>query len=340
MLHSHQHSTKKFCSSYVVPQSNQVHLLKYIFALLFAYWIGIFIYLLLFVILSDIVLQILRLFKLTDVNNKRVKFTALLCAVVCALSLSLYGFCHATTINTKTYDVVFRQHNLSGELNVLLVSDLHLGSVSSEKRLAEMVENINKQNPDVVCVAGDMFDNDYNAIRDDDEIIAVLSKIKSKYGVYVAFGNHDSGKTMGDMIKFVEKCGFILLSEDYVVIDNRFVLVGRADSSPIGGSIGVNRGSTNKLLDTLPEELPVIVIDHNPQNVSEYGRRVDLVLSGHTHKGQILPGNLITSMMYEIDYGYGEIKDGPQLVVTSGFGTWGMPMRVATDSEIVQILID
>ena len=84
--------------------------------------------------------------------------------------------------------------------------------------------------------------------------------------------------------------------------------------------------------------LPVVVMDHNPANVDAYSDEVDLILSGHTHKGQIFPGSLITNQMFSVDYGYYR-KDAqsPHVVVTSGVGYWGMPLRVGTDCEIVSI---
>jgi len=86
--------------------------------------------------------------------------------------------------------------------------------------------------------------------------------------------------------------------------------------------------------------LPVIVLDHNPANIAEYTTEADLILSGHTHKGQIFPANLFTKWMYTVDYGYYQEKEGfPHVIVTSGVGVWGMPMRIGTDCEIVSIKI-
>lgn len=87
--------------------------------------------------------------------------------------------------------------------------------------------------------------------------------------------------------------------------------------------------------------MPVIVMDHQPANMIEYGNEVDLILSGHTHQGQIFPANLITNAMFTVDYGYYQKdKDSPQVIVTSGVGTWGPPLRIGTNSEIVQITIE
>lgn len=81
----------------------------------------------------------------------------------------------------------------------------------------------------------------------------------------------------------------------------------------------------------------MIVIDHNPKYIDEsLNANIDLQLSGHTHKGQITPGNLVTNKMFEIDYGYLK-KDNLNVVVSSGYGTWGPPIRIGSRSEIVQM---
>ena len=93
-------------------------------------------------------------------------------------------------------------------------------------------------------------------------------------------------------------------------------------------------------LEGVDPALPVVVMDHNPAHIGEYGPDVDLILCGHTHKGQILPGSLITSRMYTVDYGYYRAgESSPQVIVSSGVGAWGMPMRVGTDCEIVKITL-
>jgi predicted MPP superfamily phosphohydrolase len=79
-------------------------------------------------------------------------------------------------------------------------------------------------------------------------------------------------------------------------------------------------------------------MDHTPSNIEQYGKEVNLVLAGHTHKGQMFPGNLFTRKMFTVDYGhYQKDKDSPHIIVTSGVSTWGPPMRIGTFNEIVSI---
>lgn len=114
--------------------------------------------------------------------------------------------------------------------------------------------------------------------------------------------------------------------------------MGRLDGSGIGGYGGIERKELSEFFTREDPELPVIVMDHNPANIGEYTKEADLILCGHTHKGQIFPANLITKLMYTVDYGYyRKNTDSPHVIVTSGVGTWGMPMRVGTNCEIVTI---
>lgn len=314
--------------------------LKSVLAVINAYWMGIFIYLLIFVLLADLVLWVIGLTKLIPTEKRGLsRFVAGICAIVLTVAVSVYGFWNATRIQTESYDVDLK-NSVSGGLNVVMLSDLHLGAVGSEDRLEDIVAAINAQSPDLVCIVGDLFDNDYYAIKDPERAAALLRQIDSKYGVYSCFGNHDAGKTVDLMRDFLVRANICNLTEEYRVIDGRLVLVGRTDRSPIGGNGGTKRVAISDILTGAPD-LPVVVMDHNPARIDEYGSEVDLILCGHTHKGQIFPGSLITGAMYEVDYGvYQRDAESPHVVVSSGVGTWGPPMRVGTDSEIVSIRLN
>jgi len=300
-----------------------------------SYWMGIFVYLLLFMLLADVLYLILRCF--LPVSPTR--FLTILAAIVFAIGTSAYGFVHANDLQHVSYDVPVSDMHAE-ETKLVMISDLHLGAVSSEKRLAKIVQEINVLRPDLICIAGDFFDNDFHAIHSPEKAAQTLKELQAKYGVYVCPGNHDSGQTVPDMLRFWEDCGIRLLADDYIVIDDRLILAGRLDPSPIGGFDGRRRAPLETVLSDAPKGLPVIVMDHNPISAASYGSGDSLVLSGHTHKGQIFPGSLITRRMYDVDHGrWQKDSNSPYVIVTSGVGTWGMPMRVGTDSEIVSITL-
>jgi len=302
-----------------------------------AYWMGAFVYLLLFFVLCDAALLAGGLFKLIPRPfSPLTRCVSAGAAVVLALSTSLYGFVHAADVRHVSYDV-----SLPGQaqgMNIVLISDLHLGAVGSEERLDQIIREINALQPDLICMAGDLFDNDFGAIRNPDRVREQLLALRSAFGVYACLGNHDAGSSFHQMTAFLEECGIRLLNEEAAVIDNRLVLAGRLDRSPIGANGGLQRRQMADILSGIDETLPVVVMDHNPARADAYGSEADLILCGHTHKGQIFPGSLITSRMYTVDYGHARPdENGPQVIVTSGVGTWGPPMRVGTDCEIVTI---
>jgi predicted MPP superfamily phosphohydrolase len=142
------------------------------------------------------------------------------------------------------------------------------------------------------------------------------------------------------MMGFLEQSNIKLLNDEHVVIDGRLILVGRLDSSPIGGTGELRRKDFSEVMAQIDANLPVVVMDHNPANINQYDGDADLILSGHTHRGQLFPGSIITGLLFTADYGhYQKDPASPHLVVTQGVGTWLMPMRVGTNSEIVSIAL-
>lgn len=313
--------------------------IKRIWGIISMHWMGFFIYLILFFVLADVVLLMGSVLKVVpNPMPQNIRFFSGLLAVLLAMGTTGYGTYHANQMEYVSYDIQLEESSLASGLTIVLVSDLHLGAVNFEKRIESMVQGINKLEPDLVCIAGDIFDNDYYAIHRADEVSDMLKKISATYGVYACLGNHDGGETLDEMLGFLERSNIKLLADEYVTIDERLVLVGRLDSLPIGGFGNMGRGDLTEVTAGADLSLPVVVMDHNPGNINEYGNETDLILAGHTHKGQIFPGSLFTRLLYTVDYGYYQKdSDSPHVVVTSGAGTWGMPMRVGTDCEIVSI---
>lgn len=302
-----------------------------------AFFMGVFVYLLLYTLLADGIYLVIKLFKPQSVNF--IRFICGICAIVFTLVTVGYGFFNAKQLKVVNYQIRTENQNLGNDLKIALISDLHLGAVGTEGRLEDIVEKVNSLQPDVICIAGDFFDSDFNAISDPEKAIKTIRGLQSKYGTYLCFGNHDAGSTVPQMLDFIDKCGIIPLFDQCITIDGRFNLVGRLDKSPIGGFEAMKRAETDEVIAKVQNDLPIIVLDHNPAHIDEYGSEVDLILSGHTHKGQIFPGGIITNLMYTVDHGYYRAdENSPNVIVTSGVGAWGMPIRVGTSSEVVEII--
>ncbi|MBR3837182.1 MAG: metallophosphoesterase [Clostridia bacterium] len=246
--------------------------------------------------------------------------------------LFLYGSLHPLNLKTKEYQVTL-QEGARGQMRIALISDLHLGYTVGEKRLCQLRDRIREEQPDLVLIAGDIFDGAFRNLKDPQRLCSILQEIKAPLGVFACTGNHDAGEDYEEMLRFLEESEIRLLQDEAVLLENGVVLAGRRDSSPIGKT-DIRRQSLS-----LPEgDHPVILMDHQPANLSQYGSEIDLMVSGHTHKGQMFPFGFITDALFEVDYGYYQ-KDSrsPQVIVTSGAGLWGPPLRIASDCEVVFI---
>jgi predicted MPP superfamily phosphohydrolase len=308
-----------------------------------SYWMGFSVYL--FILL--IVLDIVRLaFKL----GERVNFPMLYAGAVClSLIITVCGAINARTIKTIQYNI-----NLSGEgndLRVALISDIHIGPTVGKAWLGRIAGAVNAASPDIVCIAGDVFDGDIDKVKDLQGVISALRGIHARLGVYACLGNHDVDRMMGQgdssrIVQAIRQAGITVLLDESADA-GPLIIAGRRDARPIGrdGDSEENgRGQRMPAAELISSgEKPVIVLDHQPVDFAQIEQAgADLVFSGHTHRGQIFPAGIVTRVMFKkaggTHYGYWK-GDTLQAVVTSGAGVWGPPMRVGTNSEVVIINI-
>lgn len=321
------------------------------------YWIGIMLYSLLYVVLFDL----LRL----NAKHTKLKNTLLFSrgsvisigsvVVACAVATCLYGIFNARNIKVNEYSVTVNKSCGSDKhLKAVLVADLHMGYAIGVDHITNMVEKINQQDADIVIIAGDIFDNSYDGMDDPEGIKAQLKSIKSKYGVYAVYGNHDidekilmgftfdwGGKQLHSekMTNFMKECNIKLINDESVLINDEFYLVGRRDTDKPGTEDGT-RAEISELTKDLDKTKPIFVLSHEPdelQKTADAGADIDF--SGHTHDGQLFPGNLTIGLFWENPCGMIK-KDNMYSIVTSGVGVYGTFMRVGTDAEICSVDID
>lgn len=333
--------------------------IRRIMKLISNYWLGVFMYLALIIIIADLIRLILIYIVKVDQEKFRTPKVFRLVGSICLiliLSTSLYGVYNARNIRTTSYHVTI--HKKAGshkKLKVVLLADLHLGYNIGCSQMKQMVTKVNKQNPDLIVIAGDIFDNEYDALDDPEKLVKIMKQLKSNYGVYAVYGNHDIDekilagftfngsreKKVSDprMDKFLKRAGIKLLRDESVCIDHSFYLYGRPDAERVGR--GINRRKTPKeLVEGLDLKKPVIVLDHEPRQQKELNQAgVDLDLCGHTHDGQIFPNNLIIHLFWQNPYGYRKVGNTHQ-IVTSGVGLFGPNMRVGTKAEIAVVNIN
>lgn len=317
------------------------------------YFLGTFMYIILVILFADLghlVLKYIFHATFTHSGTAFVVTGAVCCLLI--IYLSIYGILHMRSLKVTPYQVtVHKQVEGMDSLKIVLVADTHFGYSYGSRRAGQLVKKINAQEPDLVCFAGDIFDNEYDALLSPERVKKSLRAIRSKYGVYACWGNHDlnepilAGFTFGGtkpdyndprMEEFLKDAGIRLLNDESVLIDGSFYLVGRRDASRSEKMEG-GRKTPAQLTQDLDRSKPIIFIDHQPKELSEIADAgADLDLCGHTHDGQLFPGNLFVQLFWENSCGY--LKKGDMHnIVTSGAGIWGPNMRVGTDCEICVI---
>ena len=317
------------------------------------YFLGIFLYLLMIILVADIGRLLFKyVFHFSWIWSP-LAFT--LAGAVCSIliiTISIFGIFHAKKIKVSSYNVtVDKTVPDTDSLKIVLLADTHFGYNAGAIHAQEIVNKINQQNPDLVCIAGDIFDNEFDAIREPEEIEKILQTIHSRYGVYACWGNHDlnepilAGFTFNQnannisdprMKEFLQKSNIHLLEDESVLINNKFYIVGRKDAS-LSEKVGEIRQKPKQLTASIDKTKPVIFIDHQPKELQELADAgADLDLCGHTHDGQTFPGNITVRFLWENPCGYLK-KDNMHNIVTSGAGVWGPAMRIGTDSEICVI---
>lgn len=325
-----------------------------IMKLLSNYWLGTLLYIIMFLAVGDLIYVISKriLTKEHPLFNHR-RYAALFGGVIVGLiiAVSFYGIHHARVIKDTRYDVTINKSGgTRSDLKIALIADIHLGYNITSTRLEKIVNRINAQNPDIVLIAGDIYDNEYDALDDPDKICSLFKSLKSTYGTYAVYGNHDvseqvlGGFTVKDTTKksdprmdqLLANANVHILSDESVLIDNSFYLVGRRDKQNPGTDDN-SRQSIASLMQPLDSSKPVFVLAHEPNELKETAAAgADIDFSGHTHNGQIFPGNLLIKAFWENPTGFKQY-DQMSSIVTSGVGLWGPNMRVCTDAEIVTV---
>ncbi|MEK3793726.1 metallophosphoesterase [Paenibacillus sp. FSL R7-0204] len=243
----------------------------------------------------------------------------------------------------NAWSTVVRTHRLKVEksigtsvpLTVAVASDLHLGNIVGNRHLRRMVREMNAMNPDIILLAGDVLDDSIEPfLRNGME--QQLKQLKARYGVYAVLGNHEYyGGSIAQYTEVMHSVGIQVLQDEVVETSGVYV-VGRKDKTAEAMEAG-GRLSVEALLEGLDRSKPILMMDHQPTGfgiASEAG--VDVLLSGHTHRGQIAPNHWITRRLFELDWGY-LLKNKLHVIVSSGYGTWGPPIRLASRSELIKL---
>lgn len=274
-------------------------------------------------------------------RKSRHNAAAALAFAVTAVYLSV-GWVLANRIWRTEYAV--ETDKAAGSLRIVHFADSHVGTTFDGEGFARYVDEMQALAPDVVLITGDYVDDDTSK-ADMVAACAALGRLQTTYGVYFSFGNHDKGYFDNarrgydgdDLIAELNKNGVTVLQDESVLLDDRFYIVGRQDASE--ESRGMPRAPIGELVRGLDCDKYIIVMDHQPGDYeNEAAAGVDLVLSGHTHGGQLIPITYVGEWIGENDRTYGmEERGSTRFIVTSGISDWALWFKTGCKSEYVVI---
>lgn len=264
------------------------------------------------------------------------------CAIVLSLAALSAGWRLDHHVDVTSYTLQSAK-NTAG-LRIVQFADSHLGTTFDAAGFAAHLQKMQQYHPDVLLIVGDFVDDGTSRA----EMLAAceaLGQFKAKHGVYFAFGNHDKGYydpsvrgfSGDDLVKALRQNGVHVLQDEAELVADDFYILGRQDLSEI------QRGGTRADMQTLVKPLDkskfIIVMDHQPNDYANQAQaEVDLVVSGHTHGGQLFPFNKVGEWLGANDRTYGfEHRGLTDFIVTSGLSDWAIKFKTGTKSEFVVI---
>ncbi|OAU96489.1 metallophosphoesterase [Moraxella catarrhalis] len=252
------------------------------------------------------------------------------------IGLILSGIYHAYTPTVKYLSLTLDKP-MPTDVRIALVSDLHLGAMVGSRQLDKLAKLLTDEHVDVLLMPGDIMDDDVIYYHQEGMESHFADVVASAPAAVSSLGNHDIYRAHAQdaIIQAIQQAGSILLDDKVTTItvskgglSTPLTIIGRIDDHD------KSRATTAELVAMADVSHPVILLDHRPSQLETNSRLpIDLQLSGHTHRGQVFPANLIANAINRIGYGYDKVGD-MHAVVTSGYGFWGVPLRIGSQAEI------
>ncbi|RXI96764.1 metallophosphoesterase [Anaerobacillus alkaliphilus] len=311
--------------AYVLTRFIQGSLIK----IIGAYWIAVVQYSIIILPITNLVTVVLLLM---TYNRDQLIFWIGTIVFSIYILIFTYGSYNAYSPVVRKYQIsVPKNGGNYKKLRIAVASDMHFGNLSGRSHLRRLVDQVNHIKPDLVLLPGDIIDDDPKPFIEK-KMSKMMKEMHAPLGIFGVLGNHEYyGRAIPLFVNEMAKQHIKILMDEVVLIDDSFYLVGRKDKTDR------NRLSISKLMETIDQSKPIILLDHQPYELGQaMDNHVDISLSGHTHRGQMAPNHVITKRMYELDWGYKQ-KEQLHAFVSSGFGFWGPPLRIGSRSEILQI---
>jgi len=307
-----------------------------------SFWLAIMVYLVLQLAVIDIFRGLDKLFHffpafLTE-NPMKVRWNLSIIVVAITFVVVLIGHINTWIPVVKNYQIPVGKHaGMLKSLRIVAFSDVHLGTIIEKRHLKDIVNKVNDLNPDIILIPGDIIDEDIAPVIHSN-VGELLIKLKAKYGVFAVTGNHEYIGGVNKAKKYLTEHNIQLLNDTAMFIDNSFYVVGREDLTKRQFS-GFKRKELAEIMEGVDLNYPVILLDHQPIGLNQaVDAGVDLQLSGHTHHGQLWPFNVITNLVFENGKGLLK-KEDTHILVSSGIGVWGPPVRTNSRPEILNITL-
>jgi predicted MPP superfamily phosphohydrolase len=254
--------------------------------------------------------------------------------LVFALFVSVWGAFEALDIHLEK--VTLRSEKVPAALNglrIVQISDVHLGLIVRHKRLAKILAVVKEARPDILVSTGDLVDGQINNLEG---LAEMLQEIKPSYGKYAVTGNHEFYAGLHESLSFTQRAGFTVLRHTGVALTEGFNIAG-VDDTANRYFASQEHPSEREMLQSLDQKNFTLLLKHRPVADSKSLGLFDLQLSGHTHKGQIFPFNIVTLLYFPIHWGCINPVDHCYLYVSRGSGTWGPPIRFLSPPEVTLI---
>jgi predicted MPP superfamily phosphohydrolase len=216
------------------------------------------------------------------------------------------------------------------------VSDVHLGELVSPDYQTRIERVVAQADADLVVVTGDLTDEPPGRALGG---LKRLATLKNRRGVVAVTGNHERYAGGEAIVRTMRAAGLDTLRQEHRVIDDGLVIAGIDDPAFLeGGRSGMSSAITRAVQDA-PADLPIVLLSHQPLALDAAASQgIDLMLTGHTHGGQLPPFTWLNRLVYPVASGQAEVG-GMHLIVSNGAGWWGPPVRVFADPEVVKVVL-